>query len=204
MGEIQKLIDALAANNIECIFAQTKEEALAKALDLIPEGSEVGLGGSVSVEQIGLLETLRAGDYTLHDQYEDDIDMMENLARRKKGMMAPFFVSGTNAITMDGQLVNVDGMGNRVAAQMFGPDKVVLIAGTNKIVKDVHEAFDRLEKIAAPINAKRVGAPTPCADTGECIDCDSPMRICNLYTIIRRMMFPGRLTLIMVNESLGF
>ena len=115
-----------------------------------------------------------------------------------------YFVAGTNAITADGQLVNVDGMGNRVAAQIFGPEKVILVAGTNKIVGDVNEAFDRLEKIAAPINAKRVGMGTPCADTGECIDCDSPMRICNMYTIIRRMMFPGRLTLILVNEALGF
>jgi hypothetical protein len=204
MDDIQKVIDALNANNIECIFVQSKEEALEKALELIPEGSEVGLGGSVSVEQVGLLEKLRTGSYTLHDQYEEGIDMGENFARRRKGIVAKYFVAGTNAITMDGQLVNVDGMGNRVAAQIFGPEKVILVAGTNKVVKDVHAAFDRLEKIAAPINAKRVGMSTPCADTGECIDCDSPMRICNMYTIIRRMMFPGRVTLILVNESLGF
>ncbi len=204
MDDIQKVIDALNANNIECIFVQSKEDALEKALELIPEGSEVGLGGSVSVEQIGLLERLRTGSYTLHDQYEEGIEMDENFARRRKGIVAKYFVAGTNAITMDGQLVNVDGMGNRVAAQIFGPERVILVAGTNKIVKDVHAAFDRLEKIAAPINAKRVGMATPCADTGECIDCDSPMRICNMYTIIRRMMFPGRVTLILVNESLGF
>jgi len=204
MDDIQKVVDALDANNIEFIYVQSKDEALAKALELIPEGSEVGLGGSVSVEQIGLLEKLRSGNYTLHDQYEPGIDMMENMARRKKGMMSPFFVAGTNAITMDGQLVNVDGMGNRVCAQIFGPDKVILVAGTNKIVKDVHEGFERLQNVAAPINAKRVGVGTPCAETGECIDCDSPMRICNMYTIIRRMMFPGRLTLILVSEDLGF
>lgn len=203
MSDIEKIVEALGANNIECIVVDSKEEALAKALEMIPEGSEVGLGGSVTVEEIGLLEKLRTGNYTLHDQYAPDIDMMENMTRRKKGMLAPYFVAGTNAITMDGQLVNVDGVGNRVCAQMFGPDKVILVAGSNKIVKDVHEAFDRLEKIA-PINAERVGSPTPCAETGECIDCDSPMRICNLYTIIRRMMFPGRLTLILVKESLGF
>jgi hypothetical protein len=126
------------------------------------------------------------------------------MQRRKKGMLSPYFVAGTNAITMDGQLVNVDGIGNRVGAQMFGPDKVILVAGTNKIVKDIHEAFNRLQEVAGPINAERVGAGTPCADTGECIDCDTPARICNLYTIIRRMMFPGRLTLILVKEKLGF
>ena len=204
MSDIQKTVDALNANNIECIFVKGKDEALAKALELIPDGAEVGLGGSVSVEEIGLLQKLRDGDYTLHDQYEEGIDMMENLSRRRKGIVAPYFVAGTNAITMDGQLVNVDGMGNRVAAQIFGPEKVILVAGTNKIVKDVHEAFDRLQNTAAPINAERVGVQTPCADTGECIDCDSPMRICNMYSIIRRMMFPGRLTLILVDESLGF
>jgi hypothetical protein len=204
MDDIQNVVDALNANNIGCILVQSKEEALEQALELIPEGSEVGLGGSVSVEQIGLLEKLREGNYALHDQYEEGIEMDENLSRRRKGIVAKFFVAGTNAITADGQLVNVDGMGNRVAAQIFGPEKVILVAGTNKIVEDVHAAFDRLEKIAAPINAERVGMDTPCRDTGECIDCDSPMRICNMYSIIRRMMFPGRLTLILVNEALGF
>ena len=204
MEDIQKTVDALEGNNIECFVVEDKQAALEKALELIPEASTVGLGGSVTVEQVGLLQELRTGNYTLYDQYEPDIDMMENMKRRKQGMMAQYFVAGTNAITMDGQLVNVDGIGNRVGAQMFGPDKVILVAGTNKIVKDVHEAFDRLARVAGPINAERVGAQTPCADTGECIDCDSPMRICNLYTIIRRMMLPGRLTLILVKESLGF
>lgn len=204
MDEIQKVVDALTANNIECIFVQKKEDALAKALAMIPEGSTVGLGGSVTVEQIGLLEKLRSGKYTLYDQYAPGLDMPENMKRRKQGLTAQYFVTGTNAITSDGQLVNVDGLGNRVAAQAFGPEKVILVAGKNKIVKDVHEAFDRLEKIAAPINAKRVNAMSPCADTGVCIDCDSPARICNIYTIIRRMMIPGRITLILVNDSLGF
>ena len=203
MADVQKTIEALEANNIGVILVENKGAALEKALELIPEGSEVGLGGSVTVEEIGLLEKLRTGNYTLHDQYEEGIDMMENLDRRKKGMMAQFFVTGTNAITADGQLVNVDGMGNRVAAQIFGPDKVILVVGTNKIVDDIHAAFKRLEEIA-PVNAKRVGTQTPCYDTGECIDCDSPMRICNMYTIIRRMMFPGRVTMILVDEKLGF
>jgi hypothetical protein len=204
MDDVQGTIAALEANNIECIFVKNKQTALEKALELIPEGSTVGLGGSVTVERVGLLEKLRTGNYTLYDQYAPDIDMPENMKRRKQGLTAQYFVTGTNAITSDGQLVNVDGMGNRVAAQAFGPDKVIIVAGTNKIVKDVHEAFDRLEKIAAPINAKRVNAPSPCADTGVCIDCDSPARICNIYTIIRRMMIPGRITVILVNDSLGF
>ncbi|RJP21825.1 MAG: lactate utilization protein [Candidatus Abyssobacteria bacterium SURF_5] len=204
MDTIQKTVDALTANNIECILVQTKQEALAKTLEMIPEGSTVGLGGSVTVEQVGLLERLRSGKYTLYDQYEAGIDMPENMKRRKQGLTAQFFVAGTNAITSDGQLVNVDGLGNRVAAQAFGPEKVILIAGTNKIVKDVHDAFDRLQNVAAPTNAKRVNYMTPCQETGVCIDCDSPMRICNIYTIIRRMMFPGRLTVILVNESLGY
>jgi hypothetical protein len=203
MDDVQKTKEALEANNIECIVVETKQEALEQALAMIPDGAEVGLGGSVTVEEIGLLEKLRTGSYTLYDQYEPGIDMEENLARRKKGMMAKYFVAGTNAITTDGQLVNVDGMGNRVCAQMFGPDKVILVAGTNKIVKDVPEAFERLKEVA-PINAKRVGVATPCVETGECIDCDVPTRICNVYTVIRRMMFPGRLTIILVKEKLGF
>lgn len=204
MIDIQKTVDALNNNNIECIVVASKQEALEKALDLIPEGSAVGLGGSVTVDQIGLLGKLRSGKFTLYDQYAPGIDMPENMKRRKQGLTAQYFVTGTNAITEDGQLVNVDGLGNRVAAQAFGPEKVILVAGTNKIVKDVHAAFDRLQEIAAPVNAKRVNSMTPCADTGVCIDCDSPARICNIYTIIRRMMIPGRITLILVNESLGY
>ena len=204
MEDMQKTIDALNNNNIECVLVQNKQEALAKALEMIPEGSTVGLGGSVTVDQVGLLAQLRSGKYTLYDQYEAGIDMPENMKRRKQGLTAQYFVTGTNAITGDGQLVNVDGLGNRVAAQAFGPEKVILIAGKNKIVKDVHEAFDRLQSIAAPVNAKRVNSMTPCADTGVCVDCDSPARICNIYTIIRRMMIPGRITLILVNESLGY
>jgi hypothetical protein len=204
MNELQKTADALEGNNIECIVVQSRQEALAKALEMIPEGATVGLGGSVTVEQIGLLAKLRSGKYTLYDQYAPDIDMPENMKRRKQGLTAQYFVTGTNAITADGQLVNVDGIGNRVAAQAFGPEKVILVAGKNKIVKDVHEAFDRLQNVAAPINSRRFGSLTPCADTGVCVDCDSPARICNIYTIIRRMMIPGRITLIMVNESLGY
>ena len=204
MDDLKKVADALEGNNIECVVVQNKQEALAKALEMIPEGASVGLGGSVTVEQIGLLEKLRSGSYTLYDQYEAGIDMPENMKRRRQGLTAQFFVTGTNAITSDGQLVNVDGIGNRVAAQAFGPEKVILVAGRNKIVKDVHDAFDRLQNVAAPINAKRVSYMTPCADTGVCIDCDSPARICNIYTIIRRMMIPGRITLILVNEELGY
>ncbi len=204
MENIEATVEALNTNNIECVVAADKQEALEKALALIPEGSTVGLGGSVTVEQIGLLEKLRTGNYTLYDQYAPDIDFEENMKRRKQGLTAEYFVAGTNAITSDGRLVNVDGLGNRVGAQAFGPNKVILVAGVNKIVKDVHEAFERIEKIAGPINAKRVNAASPCADTGVCIDCDSPARICNIYTIIRRMMIPGRITLILVRESLGF
>ncbi|MBI4830205.1 MAG: lactate utilization protein [Candidatus Lindowbacteria bacterium] len=200
----KKVAAALEANNIECVLAENKQAALQKALEMIPEGATVGLGGSVTVDQIGLLAKLRSGKYTLYDQYAPDLDMEENMKRRKQGLTAQYFVTGTNAITSDGQLVNVDGMGNRVAAQAFGPDKVIIVAGRNKIVKDVHEAFDRLEKIAGPMNAKRWNAPNPCVDIGACIDCDSPARICNIYTIIRRMMIPGRITVILVNDSLGF
>jgi len=136
MDDIQKVADALNANNIECIVVQSKAEALEQALELIPKGAEVGLGGSVSVEQIGLLEKLRGGDYTLHDQYEEGIEMDENLSRRRKGLVAKYFVTGTNAITEDGKIVNTDGLGNRLAGLCFGPSKVIIVAGRNKIVRE--------------------------------------------------------------------
>jgi hypothetical protein len=113
-------------------------------------------------------------------------------------------VAGSNAITEDGKIVNIDGLGNRLAAFCFGPEKVIIVAGRNKIVKDVAAAIERVKNVAAPMNARRFGAATPCAKTDKCSDCDSPERICNLTLIIEKQRQPGRLTVILVNQELGF
>ena len=200
---IKRTLDSLKQHNIDAHFVPDKETALKEALLLIPRGARVGLGGSQTVREIGLLDALRKGDYKLVDQYEEGISKEEGMRRRVEGARCEFFVCGTNAVTEDGALVNIDGIGNRVSAITFGPSRVIIVVGRNKIVKDVAAGLDRAQKYVAPKNAKRFGVGTPCVETGECSDCSHPDRICNIYSIIKRQWTPGRITVIMVDEDLG-
>lgn len=203
-NELQQVAETLSKRNFEVIVVANREEAVKTALGLIPEGATVGLGGSTTVQEIGLLDALREGGYNLCDQYEEGISKEENYRRRKRGAAADVYVTGTNAIAKEGALVNIDGMGNRVAALTFGPEKVIAVVGRNKICDDIHKALSRVQNYVAPKNAKRFGVDTPCAKTGECEDCSSPQRICNVYSIMRRQWAPGRFHVILVDEDLGF
>jgi L-lactate utilization protein LutB len=196
--------EALAANGMESFVAAGREGALEIALTLIPKGATVGLGGSLTVREVGLLEALKDGDYTLHDQYREGIGREESMRIRKAGTQADCFVSGSNAITCDGKLVNVDGLGNRLAGFCFGPGKVIIVAGRNKIVPDLDAALNRVRNVAGPINAMRFGLKTPCVTTARCTDCSSPERICNLTLIIEKSTIEGRINVILVNEDLGY
>jgi len=195
---------ALERRNMAAVFVPDEAAALKTALEMIPPGATVGLGGSLSVRQIGLLDALRSGKYTLYDQYAKGLSPERSMQMRRKGLLADFFVTGSNAVTMDGCLVNLDGSGNRVAALTFGPQKVIVVVGRNKIVGDVDEALDRVWNRAAPLNAKRLNRKVPCATSGQCEDCSSPERICNHLVITERQMTKGRLTVVIVNQDLGF
>lgn len=197
------VVAALRRNNFSVHIAKDRKEALRIALSLVPEGATVGLGGSMTVREIGLLDALRKGNYHLHDQYEDGITLEENMRRRRRGVVSEVFITGTNAITEQGWLVYVDGIGNRISGVVFGAEKVVVIAGRNKIVKDVDSAWERVREIA-PKNAKRFGAPTPCTKDGVCHDCDHPRRICNIYLVYRRVWSPQRVHVVLVDEDLGY
>jgi hypothetical protein len=203
-GLLTEVAQNLRKKNFEVTVVPGKDEALKAALALIPAGSVVGMGGSTTVREIGLLDALRAGGYDLCDQYEEGISKGENFKRRRRGLTADVFVTGTNAIAKEGALVNIDGIGNRVAALAFGPEKVVLIVGRNKICKSIEAAQERVQNYVAPKNAKRFGVDTPCVKTGECEDCDAAQRICNVYSVIKRQSAPGRLHVILVDEDLGF
>jgi L-lactate utilization protein LutB len=205
MGELlTEVAQNLRERNFEVIVVSSGDEALKAALDLIPDESVVGMGGSTTVREIGLLDALRAGSYDLCDQYEEGISKEENFKRRKRGLTADVFVTGTNAIAKEGALVNIDGMGNRVAALAFGPEKVILVVGQNKICDTIDAALERVQNHVAPKNAARFGVDTPCAKTGECSDCAAAQRICNIYSIIKRQWAPGRIHVILVDEDLGF
>ncbi|MDR1976302.1 MAG: lactate utilization protein [Campylobacteraceae bacterium] len=188
-------------NGFEFVSAKTKQEALEIAKGYITKGSSVGLGGSVSVEEIGLLEYLsNSKDITLFNQYEEGITKEENAKRRKEGLTADIYVTSTNALTRKGELVNADGSGNRVAAQIFGSKKLLLIVGKNKIVRDVAAGFERIKNVAAVKNADRLNQK---ALTFGKEPNYTPKDISQKYGIIVSET-PGRIVIIFVDEALGY
>ena len=196
----QKVIEGLKSRNMTGYYASTKEEARDLALSLIPEDSTVTMGGAMSVHEIGLVKALKEGNYRFidRDEYEDKREAM------LLAYDADVFLSSANAVTEDGVLVNIDGNANRVSAIAQGPRKVVFIVGMNKVCSDVDGAMKRARNVAAPINAQRFGLSTPCARTGSCMDCKSPDTICCQFLITRYSKHPGRIHVILVNDSLGF
>ena len=196
----QKVIKGLQSRNMSGYYAADRQEALKLALDLIPEGSSVTMGGGMSVEEIGLKDVMKNGNYRFIDR-----DAMEDKrAAMLMGYDADVFLASCNALTEDGMLVNIDGNANRVSAIAQGPKKVVFIVGMNKVCSDLDGAMKRARNVAAPINAQRFGLSTPCSKTGACMDCKSPDTICCQFLITRFSRHPGRIHLILVNDSLGF
>ena len=196
----QKVIKGLASRNMTGYYAKTKEEALQMALELIPEGSSVTMGGGMSVHEIGLVKALKEGNYNFIDRDE----MEDKRAAMLFAYNADVFLMSANAMTEDGILVNIDGNANRVSALAQGPRKVIVIAGMNKICDDVDGAMKRARNVAAPINAQRFGLNTPCAKTGSCMNCKSPDTICCQFLITRYSKHPGRIHVILVDDNLGF
>ena len=196
----QKVIKGLASRNMTGYYAHDKEEALSLALGLIPEGSSVTTGGCMSAFEIGLVDTLKAGNYNFIDR-----DATED---KRAAMLAAYdadvFLASANAMTEDGVIINIDGNANRVSAIAQGPRKVVFIVGMNKICSDVDGAMKRARNVAAPINAQRFGLSTPCAKTGSCMNCKSPDTICCQFLITRFSRHADRIHVILVNDNLGF
>ena len=199
-GEI--LVKNLKARHFDAWYCNTKEEALAKALELIPEGSSVGWGGAMSAQQIGLMAALHAGNYNPIDR--DLCNTPEEKAQAMKtAMFADFFLTGANALSLDGQMVNIDGAGNRISAIIYGPKNVLVIAGMNKIMDNLDAAINRARTVAAPMNKQRFEPNTPCAVTGSCADCKVEGCICNHIVVTRHCRPVGRIKFILVGESLG-
>lgn len=199
-----RVVKALESRNMEAYYVKTKEEALKKALELIPEGSSVSWGGAMSAYEIGLIDAVRVGNYR-----ELDRDVKENreeqlVIMRQALYDCDFFIGSSNAVTEDGIMVNIDGNANRVAAYSFGPKNVLLIVGMNKVVKTEADAMSRARNEAAPINAQRFGIQTPCVKNGTCADCKSPECICCQILITRYSRVPKRIKVILVDENLGF
>jgi len=200
---IKRLIDSLKKNNIDALYFSNRKEAVDQILNLIPEGSSVAYGGSLTIDELGLKEIFKKGNYNFIDRGKANIRADEMFALRRESLLADFFVCSTNALTLDGELVNIDGVGNRVAALAFGPRKVIVVTGINKIVENLDKALERIRNKVAPIHARRRGRKVPCAYSGFCSDCRSPERICNIISIIKYQRERGRLLVIIIGEALG-
>lgn len=202
--KIERTIKALENNNMNGYLVNNKDELLDKIQELINDGDLIGCGGSMSLFEAGIIDFLRNGKYEFLDRYEKGLTAKDLKEMYRKTFSADAYFTSTNAITENGELYNVDGNGNRIAAMLYGPDKVIVIAGVNKIVKDINDAIRRNEEISAPANAKRIGTKTPCNTVGHCMDCSSPERICCEYAIIKKQRTANRIHVIFLNESFGY
>jgi hypothetical protein len=196
------LVKHLQERHFDAYYCPTKEDALQKALELIPEGASVGWGGAMSAEQIGLMDAVKEGNYRAIDRAlcktpeERDQCAIDCLT-------ADVFLTGANGLSLDGEMVNIDGSGNRVAAIIFGPKSVLVIAGMNKVEDDLESAINRARTVAAPMNQQRFQLPNPCTGTGACADCKSLTCICNHIVVTRHCRPAGRIKFILVGEELG-
>lgn len=196
------LIKNLKNRHFDAYYCDNKEEALEKALSLIPEGASVGWGGTIAAQQIGLIDAVKKGNYQIFDRSAATTPE-ERLEMEKNALFSNVFLTGANALSLDGQMVNIDGYGNRVAAIIYGPQKVIVIAGMNKVVDTLEEAVHRARTVAAPANQQRFQRNTPCTVTGACADCKSEDCICNQIVITRHCRPVGRIQFILVGEDLG-
>jgi L-lactate utilization protein LutB len=205
-NRVERTLEALNKNGFNSIYASTKAEALKKILELIPKGQKIGVAGSMTIRDIGLVDALNERGEQLDDIWSKKHSPEEELAIRKRHFSTDVFLTSSNAITEDGKLINIDGLGNRVAAMIFGPKKVIVVAGTNKIVKDVHEGINRIRNVAAPMNVMRFEGKTPCTQTGNCNleECKPPDRHCHVISIMEKRPMKTDTTIVIIGEKLGF
>lgn len=196
-------VKALGKREFDARFYPTREEVVRAVLEAVPPGDAVGCGGSWTVRQLGLMEALRErGNRVL--AHEPDMDFAEATRVRKEALLCQVYLCSSNAVSMRGELVNTDGMGNRVAGMSYGPGMVIVVAGYNKLVPDLDAAFERIREVAAPVNAMRYGVDVPCVEKGRCYDCTAPASICRITTIIRQRPIMTDFKVFLVGESLGF
>ena len=201
----EQIIKNLKKRRMEGSYASTAAQAKKEVLAMIPEGAVVFRCGSGTATDMGLWEDIKnLPNVKLIDPYEPGIAPEKGLERRRQGLTADVMVASSNAITLDGKLVNLDGMGNRVAAITFGPKKVILLVGMNKVVSDLESAMARVKHRAATINNIRYGLKNPCVETGLCSDCKTPQRICNAWGIIEGHMIQNRIHVKLIGENLGY
>ena len=192
---INETIKNLEVNNFTVHFFQKGADAVPKILKKLEPAKSISRGGSVTVDALGIIDKIKERGMPFRDYIKRE--------DRLPSLMAEYYITSSNAVTRDGKLVNMDGFGNRVSAISCGPQKVLIVVGTNKIVNDVDEGIERIKEVAAPLNAKRLNKNTPCVETGICEDCDSPERICRVISIVTRP-YEDRVTIYLIDEKLGY
>lgn len=201
----EHLIKKLTKRRMAASFAPTAAQAKEEVVTMIPSGAKVSRCGSMSLVEMGLWEALaQKPGVEIINPFTPGLSPEQSYTLMRQGLLADYLITSSNALTMDGKLVNLDATGNRVAAMCFGPAKVILVVGLNKVTPDLETAMARVKHLAAPINAMRLNRETPCAETGQCADCKSPGRLCNMWSIIEGQRFEDRVHVKLVGEDLGY
>lgn len=204
LQRIRKTLRALERNEFLAFYFPDIEEAKAFLVGSIAPGATVGIGGSETVRSLGIVPLLKQKGATVLDHWDPALSLDEILAMRKAQLTCDVFLASVNAVTERGELVSRDGIGNRICAMTFGPAKVFLVVGTQKIVEDLHAAFRRIREVAAPMRAKSLGLDLPCTKGSGCVDCSAPDRICRATTILHRRPSLTDITVVLVDKELGY
>ncbi len=199
-----KCIENLKKHGFDAHFTGSRAQAKSLILSMTVGFDSFGFGGSDTTRSLGLIEELRALGKTVYDHWQKGLEKEEDLRIRLQQGRCDCFLCSANAVSMTGEIVNVDGIGNRTNAMSFGPKKIIIAAGMNKVTHDLESALRRVKEVAAPMRAKSLNMATPCAETGLCSDCNSPQRICRITTILHRRPVLSDISVILINESLGF
>lgn len=202
--EISDLIDTLSKKNYTPIYADNLNEARNIILDLIPNGSSIALGGSVTINELNLIDIFKSDEYKLFDRYNQP-DWPSTVECMRQGLLADYFVTSTNAITKNGELIQTDSGGNRVASLLYGPKNAIVICGINKLIDSYQDGLKRIKEFVGPLNSKRINHKTPCNISGKCENCNTKQRICNFTTIMKSgERIDGKTFVIIINEEVGY
>lgn len=200
----KKVVETLIKNEFDAVYVATAEEAASFIMAQVKPETKVGFGGSMTIKNMGIQDKVKAAGGIVLDHGEPDLTREERVAIAREELLSDLYLCSSNAITLDGTLVNIDGMGNRVSALSFGPKKVIVVISTDKICKDEKAAFERLEGIAAPMNNKRLDTPNPCTKAGVCVNCQTKTRICRVYSVIKKKPVAADISVIIMGESAGY
>lgn len=203
MKKAKDAVEVLNSRKFDAHYADNADEARRLVEEMLPEGAQIAVGGSVTLQETGIMELIRSPKYNFIDRFNNE-SWEEELHKYRLGFLSDVFVTGSNAVTMNGEIVNIDCTGNRVGCIGFGPKKVIIVVGANKIVDDMAEGIKRAKSVA-PLNSRRIHHNNPCDETNKCVDCTGEKRVCNIISVIDGCYkFPGRISVIVVGEELGF